>query len=149
MISKKEIRELINLRLKDADALITKRRYSTAIYISGYAIELALKFKICKIFKFKQGFPENKTEFTIYQNNIKSKQLLLGAVTQIKEIKNHDLNKLLFYSGAEYQIKLNYLSEWNLIVSWNPEMRYKIQKVLRNEALLKTKAIKTLIQNIL
>jgi len=120
MISNKTLRELIDQKLKDADVLITKRRYATAIYISGYAIELALKLKICKLFKFGQGFPENKVEFTIYQNSAKSQQLLLGAITQIKDIRNHDLNKLLFYSGVEYQIKLNYLYEWNLVVSWDP-----------------------------
>ena len=149
MISNKTLRELIDQKLKDADVLITKRRYATAIYISGYAIELALKLKICKLFKFGQGFPENKVEFTIYQNSAKSQQLLLGAITQIKDIRNHDLNKLLFYSGVEYQIKLNYLYEWNLVVSWDPEMRYKIQKVLKREALDMVNAIKLLIQNIL
>ena len=149
MISKRILRELIDQKLKDADALIAKRRYATAIYIAGYAIELALKLKICRIFKFVQGFPENKVEFSVYQNSVKSQQLLLGAITQIKDIRNHDLNKLLFYSGVEYQIRLNYLNEWNLIVSWNPEMRYQMQKVLKKEALSKVNAIKLLIQNIL
>lgn len=58
MIPKTTLRELINQKLKDADVLIANRRYPAAIYIAGYALELALKLKVCKIFKFAQGFPE-------------------------------------------------------------------------------------------
>jgi hypothetical protein len=149
MIYKKILRELVKQKLKDADILITNRRYASAIYIAGYSLELALKLKICKIFKFVQGFPENKAEFIIYQNSVKSQSLLAGTITQIKDIRNHDLNKLLFYSGVEYQIRLNFLNEWNLAVSWDPEMRYKLQKILKKEAVSKLTAIKALIQNIL
>lgn len=149
MISKKILRELVDQKLKDADVLIANRRYASAIYIAGYAIELALKLKVCKIFKFVQGFPENKAEFIFYQNSVKSQSLLAGTITQIKDIRNHDLNKLLFYSGVEYQLRLNFLNEWNLVVGWDPEMRYKLQKVLKREAVSNIKAIKTLVQNIL
>lgn len=149
MIAKKTLRELVDQKLKDAEVLIANRRYATAVYMAGYALELALKLKICKIFKFAQGFPENKAEFIIYQNNAKSQPILAGTITQIKDIRNHDLNKLLFYSGVEFRIKLNYLNEWNLVVSWDPEMRYKVQKVLKREAVNKVTAIETLIQNIL
>jgi hypothetical protein len=34
MISKQVLRELINQKLKDADVLIDKRRYATAVYIA-------------------------------------------------------------------------------------------------------------------
>lgn len=149
MISKRDLRKLVDQKLKDADALMAKKRYATAIYIGGYAIELALKLKICRIFKFSQGFPENRLEFTIYQSSSQSQQLLVGAITQIREIRNHDLNKLLFYSGVEYQIKLNYLTEWALVSDWDPEMRYRVQKISKNEALNNISAIKILIKNIL
>lgn len=149
MISKKDLRELVDQKLKDANILITNRRYASAIYIAGYALELALKLKICNIFNFVQGFPENKTEFIFYLNSAKSQPLLACTITQIKDIRNHDLNKLLFYSGVEVHIKLNFLNEWNLAVSWDPEMRYKIQKVHKKEAVNKVTAIKTIVQNIL
>jgi HEPN domain-containing protein len=149
MIAKKTLRELVDQKLKDADVLIKNRRYAAAIYLAGYALEIALKFKICKIFKFVQGFPEDKIEFSIYQNRAKSQRLLAGAITQVKEIRTHDLNKLLFFSGKEYNIKLNYLNEWESAVSWNPEMRYKLQVYLKKDALGMVNAIKTIIQNIL
>ena len=149
MISKKDLRKLINQKVKDAEALLAERRYATAVYIAGYAIELALKLKICRIFKFSQGFPENRLEFAIYQSSLQNQHLLVGAITQIKDIRNHDLNKLLFYSGVEYRIKLNYLTEWSIVAKWNPEIRYKIQKTLKNEASSNISAVKILIKNIL
>lgn len=148
MISKKILRELVDQKLKDAEVLIANQRYASAVYIAGYALELALKLKICKIFRFIQGFPENKADFVIYQNSAKSQPLLAGTITQIKDIRNHDLNKLLFYSGVEFQIKLNFFNEWNLVVGWDPEMRYKLLKVLKREAVNNVTAIKTLVQNI-
>ena len=44
---------------KDAKALFEKRRYPTAIYMAGYAIEIALKHEICKMYIF-QGFQNQK-----------------------------------------------------------------------------------------
>lgn len=59
------------------------------------------------------------------------------------------MNKLLFYSGSELNVKLNFLDQWNLILSWDPEMRYKISKIRKQEAVAKVNAIKTIIRNIL
>lgn len=149
MIPKDILRTLISQKLKDADVLIANRLYSAAIYLAGYALELALKLKICKIFKFVQGFPENKAEFSFYQTSVKSQKLLVGAITQIRDIRNHDLNKLLFFSGVEYKIKSKFLNEWSLVFGWDPEMRYKMQKVLKKEAIENVEAIKIIVKNIL
>jgi hypothetical protein len=149
MIDKKILRTLIGQKLKDADVLLANKRYSSAVYLSGYALEIALKLKICKLFTFINGFPENKAEFTYYQNSVKSQPLLAGAITQIREIKHHELGKLLFYSGAEYNIKLTLLREWNLVVNWTPEMRYRITKILKKDATENIVAIKLIIQSIL
>lgn len=149
MIPRETLKELIDQKLKDTDVLIVNKRYSTGIYIAGYALEITLKLKICNLFEFKQGFPENKSEFSIYQNLMKNQAFLVGAITQIKDIRHHDLNKLLFYSGVEYYIKLNFLNEWNIAADWDPEMRYKNLKIIESEALSKTNAIKIIIQNIL
>lgn len=149
MISKQNIRELINQRLKDSDALISKRRYNAALYISGYALELVLKLKICKIFKFTQGFPENKIEFRYYQNTAKQNLLLSKTIKNIQDIRNHDLNKLLFYSGAEYKVRLNLTFEWAAVVGWSPEMRYKIIKIKKQAIVYKLNAIKAIVKQIL
>lgn len=148
MISKSHLRELIDQRLKDAEALFSKRRYSSAIYMAGYALELTLKLKICKLFRFVQGFPENTTDFAFYQN-ISRQPALSETILRVRDIRNHDLSKLLFYSGAEYFIKLNFLDEWSLAVTWTPEMRYKVLKFRRDDAASKIRAVSTLIKHIL
>jgi hypothetical protein len=149
MISNKALKNLVIQKLKDADVLAPNRRYATAVYIVGYALELALKLKICRIFKFVHGFPEDKAEFIAYQNSAGSGTLLSGAITQVRDIRNHDLNKLLFYSGTEYPVKLYLLNEWGLVSGWDPEIRYKVQKVLKRDAVSNIAAVKKLIQTIL
>jgi hypothetical protein len=149
MIPKKSLRDLIVQKLKDADALFSMKRYAAAIYLAGYALELTLKLNVCKIFKFHNGFPESKAEFVAYQKAAKSQKTLAIVITEIRDIRHHNLNKLLYYSGAEFNIKLNYLHEWNLVSSWDPEMRYRVQKILKRDAQNNLNAIKTLVREIL
>ena len=147
MISKPALRELVIIRMKDAKALFEKRRYNAAIYIAGYAIEVALKYKICKILIFSQGFPENKVEFQKYHSS-KSKKLLRQTVKSLEDIKTHDLSKLLFYSGVEYQIKSKLWNEWLLTSAWNPEIRYKYSIVRKSEASKTLSAVNVIIKEI-
>ncbi|RYY07214.1 MAG: hypothetical protein EOP43_03925 [Sphingobacteriaceae bacterium] len=149
MILLETLKELIKQKLTDAAILQKNDRYDTAVYIAGYAIEMALKLKICKLFKLNQGFPENKHEFNIYQKNVQSQILLAGAITQIKDIKHHELSKLLFFSGVEYQIRLKFLDEWNLVAIWNPEMRYRYPDLSKTNCLTRLEATRILIENIL
>ena len=132
MISKPALRELVIIRMKDVNALFEKRRYNATIYMAGYAIEVALKYKICKILIYSQGFPENKVEFQKYHSS-KSKKSLRQTVKSLQVIKTHDLSKLLFYSGMEYQIKSKLFIQWLLISTWNPEIRYKYSIVQKSE----------------
>ena len=149
MISKPVLRELINLRLRDAEALFEKRRYHSSIYMARYAIEIALKYKICKMYFFTKGFPETKAEFELYYPAKGSKKNLRQVIKKIQEIRHHDLSKLLFYSGSEVKIKLTLLNEWNLIANWNPEMRYKPNTTKKAEAVIKLAAVKSILKEIL
>jgi HEPN domain-containing protein len=145
LIRRTVLKLAIKEKLKDADSLILAKRYSTAFYIAGYALEMALKLKICKLLNFEQGFPESKLDISVYQKRLQPQQALFQELPKIKDIKNHDLTKLLFYSGAEYKIRSKFMNEWDLIVNWNPEMRYKIDKFLKRDVVDKVNAIKTLI----
>jgi hypothetical protein len=144
MISQKALKSLVAQKLKDADVLAANRRYAAAVYIVGYALELALKLKICKLLNFTQGFPEDRIEFMTYQTGLNNQALLASAITQVRDIRNHNLPRLLFYSGAEYHVKLHMLNEWNMVAAWDPEIRYKVQKVLKQDALGTISAVKSL-----
>ena len=51
MIQTNDIKDIARARLQDADILLTSGRYDGAIYLCGYAIELALKARICQTLK--------------------------------------------------------------------------------------------------
>jgi hypothetical protein len=48
MMLRTELRKLVRARLKDAEVLCANRRYAGAVYLCGYAVELALQERICK-----------------------------------------------------------------------------------------------------
>ena len=131
MITKRDLKDLANKRFLDAKVLISKGRYQGCLYLGGYTVELLLKYNICKIFKFTNGFPESKNEFSGYKSKVK-KQFI--NVTSIRDFKTHDLPKLLTYSGKEYDIKALALLEWDTIKTWNPEFRYKNQIIRKQNA---------------
>ena len=101
---------------------MASNRNDSSLYLIGYSIELALKFKICKILKLDNGFPETKTEFERYISE--SENDLGNEIKDLREIRNHNLQKLLYYSGQEYSIKAELLEEWTNISYWNQELRY-------------------------
>ena len=124
MILQQHLREIAECKLECSKLLFNSRKYDTSLYLVGYSIEIALKFKICKILRLNSGFPETKLEFNNY---ISQNDNDLGTqIKYLKDIRNHDLQKLLFYSGQEYSVKLRLLDEWTHFSYWNPELRYKL-----------------------
>ena len=107
VISRKELRKIARGRLKDAESLVSARRYDGAIYVAGYAVEVCLKARICTTLKWP-GFPESNKEFQ-----------------GLASFKTHDLDILLRLSGREGSIKLPYFAEWSAVAQWNPDARYK------------------------
>ncbi|MBI4489986.1 MAG: HEPN domain-containing protein [Deltaproteobacteria bacterium] len=107
MLSRRELKQIARARLKDAEVLFGARRYDGASYLCGYAVEIALKAKICETLKWK-GFPSTNKEFENYHS-----------------FKTHSLDVLLTLSGVEEKIKKRYLAEWSVVAEWDPEARYK------------------------
>lgn len=93
--------------LRAAKLLRTGRCYDVAIYLCGYAVEIALKARICRMLKWAGGFPETQAEF-------KAKSGL----------KTHDLEGLLEFTGIQDKVKLRYFSDWAIANKWKPEQRY-------------------------
>ena len=124
MIPKQNLEEIAKNKLSCSILLFKSKMFDTSLYLVGYSVEMALKYKICKIFNLKDGFPETKKEFDIYISD--SDNNLGEVIKNLRDIRNHDLEKLLFYSGQEFPIKLKLLDEWTDILYWNPELRYKL-----------------------
>lgn len=107
MLSRNDLRKMARARLKDAEVLLANRRYDSAVYLCGYAIELALKARICQTLNWPD-FPETAKEFQPFQS-----------------FKTHTLATLLRLSGHEQRIISACLSEWSVVAPWDPEVRYK------------------------
>lgn len=107
MVLKTDLKKIARGRLKDAEVLNKAKRYDGAIYLCGYAVEMALKARICYALKWL-GFPETRKEFEGYQS-----------------FRTHNLEVLLHLSGAESRIKTKHLAEWSIVVDWDPEIRYR------------------------
>ena len=148
MISKAVLKSLIVRKLEDARVLLNNERYSAAIYISGYALELALKYRICRLMKFTAGFPENKLDFNLYYSDTK-KLLLRSTIRELRDIRHHNLPVLLRYSGEQVNIETHFIQEWNFVKDWSPEMRYDNSIVRKQKAKDFLKYVSDIINEIL
>ena len=88
-------------------ALFEKGRVDGALYLCGYAVEIALKVRVVKTLKW-MGFPSNNKEFSGLQS-----------------FKSHDLNTLLYLCGWNAKIRMKYGLEWGTASKWDPEVRYR------------------------
>ena len=104
-------------RIGDAAALLRLDRYQGAVYLSGYAIELSLKARICATLNW-QGFPLKGKEFD-----------------GLASFKTHDLEILLHLSGREDDVKNNYTADWSVIAQWDPQVRYRPIEIAHDKKL--------------
>lgn len=102
------MRKLAWGRLQDANVLFNSKRYDGSVYLCGYAVELALKARVCRTLRWSH-FPETTAEFREFQS-----------------FKTHKLDTLLQLSGLEANIKSTYLADWSVVAIWEPELRYRI-----------------------
>jgi HEPN domain-containing protein len=66
MITRSDLIKIARARLRDAEVLYRSRRYDGAIYLCGYAVEIALKVRICRTLSWP-GYPSTGGEFQNYQ----------------------------------------------------------------------------------
>jgi len=147
MILDQTLKYLISNRLRDAKVLMKNGRFSTAVYIAGYAIEITLKLKICQNLQFSQGFPETKQEINHYLVHL-NKNSIQPLIIHISDIRHHNLNKLLYHSGVESIIRKSLWSEWVVVNQWDPEIRYKKIRTTSKKAEVYLKATIKIIRKI-
>ena len=106
MIATAELRRIADAKLADAVVLRQAGRYDNAIYLGGYAVELALKARICDTLGW-DGYPSRAAEFQDYRS-----------------FQTHDLKVLLHLSGRETRIKNDFPRAWGIVSRWNSASRY-------------------------
>jgi HEPN domain-containing protein len=110
VVTVKQLREIARERIRDAEALFNAKRYDGSMYICGYAVEIALKARICRTLRWPD-YPQTNRDWN--QNK------------KFNQFKTHSLSFLLSFTGREDQIKSRHSAEWDLIDVWDPNSRYK------------------------
>jgi HEPN domain-containing protein len=108
MIAIAELESIAAARLEDAKALLVAGRFDGATYLCGYAVEVSLKARICRVLNWPD-FPSTGGEFQAYRS-----------------FQTHELDVLLRLSGQEARIKQNHFSLWNAVAVWKVESRYNL-----------------------
>lgn len=123
MPTRRELKTLADLRLREAEALFEARCYNGTVYLAGYVVELALKARICRLLRSKE-YPE------------------IGALKGAFAVHKYD--QLLFLAGLVDKLDSNQmvLENWSLLTFWGPELRYSPREFSRSEALVVLEAIR-------
>jgi HEPN domain-containing protein len=109
-MNRNSLKRMAMIRLKEAEALLATKNYSGAYYLSGYAIECALKACIAKKTK-RYDFPDRNLANDSWTHNI---------------IKLADTADLM--DSLDHEIKLDpiFKNNWRIIRDWSEQSRYKI-----------------------
>lgn len=109
MPTRTELKELANLRLKEARALYDRALYDGACYLARYVVELALKARICKLLEI--NYPDTGELGRVY--------------------KTHDCDHLLKLSGlqkkfdAAKNLNQHLETNWSLVTEIKEDFRYQ------------------------
>jgi HEPN domain-containing protein len=104
MATREELKELAQLRLREAEALFAAGLYDGCVYLCGYVVELALKARICAVLGITE-YPEKRQHF-----------------------RSHDFDELRLLAGLEQEITAAnpvLLKNWSVATEWKPEWRYQ------------------------
>ena len=106
-MTRKDLQELSRLRLREAQALYKAHFYDGCVYLAGYAVELGLKARICRLLRLEQ-YP------------------LAGDIGRAFKVHSLDQLKVLAGLTTEIDVKKNkaLFDDWSKAVEWDPEQRY-------------------------
>ena len=109
-LRRKDFQRLAELRAKESGALARNKNEAGAFYLSGYAVECALKACIAKEAR-RHEFPPK--------------------VDYVRRVYTHDLEELLRLAGLEKQLETDAKANqslginWGVVKRWSEETRYK------------------------
>jgi len=106
-MTRKDLQELSRLRLREANALYKARLYDGCVYLAGYAVELALKARICRLLRVKEYPLSGDIGRSFRVHNLEQLKLLAGLTPEIDVKRNKEL-----------------FDNWSKAVEWDPEQRY-------------------------
>ncbi len=103
MATREELKELAQLRLREAEALFDAGLYDGCVYLCGYVVELALKACVCATLAIDE-YPDEPLFWT------------------------HKFDKLRLLAGLQKEVTLAQpalFQNWSVATQWKPEWRYQ------------------------
>jgi HEPN domain-containing protein len=122
VLTKANLERLAQMRLDDAIVLLRANKASSAYYLAGYAIELALKVCISKLFQ-PDTIPDKAFVDAIYTHKLSTLLNVAGLAQQF------DAD-----SKADPELATN----WVMACKWNETSRYEFHDPLSAAALIGT-----------
>jgi hypothetical protein len=119
-MSRVDLQRLSQSKFDDALLLCQQKRYSSAYYLAGYAVEMGLKACAAK---------------QVQQFQIPDRAFVNGIFT-------HDLAKLVGLAGLTSELKASqdldnlFSTNWAITAEWSPDSRYAITDSMSAEWLL-------------
>ena len=108
-MNKDDFKNLAQIRIREANALLKNGRYEGAYYLCGYAIECGLKAYIAKKTK-RYDFPDKKTVIDSYKHDLSS--LVGTAGLELKLDKEIEKN-------SKFEVN------WGIVKDWSVVSRYE------------------------
>jgi len=109
MLSRNDLQKLAQLRLEDSIVLYQAGKSSSAYYLAGYSIELALKACISKLFQ-PDVIPDKAFIQAIYTHSLESLLNVAGLLPQLKEDSKNDPQ---------------FAAYWGIVSKWGETSRYQ------------------------
>ncbi|MFQ2706694.1 HEPN domain-containing protein [Aeromonas caviae] len=109
MLNKNDLQRLAEMRLADAVFLLENNKHSSAYYLAGYAVELAIKACAAKLFQ-NNSIPDKSLVQALYTHSLEQLMNTSGLLPSLKEKINSDS-----VFGAN----------WGIATKWNEGSRYE------------------------
>ena len=119
-MTRRDLRELALIRLKEAKTLFRNGHFDGAYYLSGYIIECALKACIAKRTQ-KHQFPDKKTADASHTHRLED----LLKVAELSDVHRDQARANLVFEA-----------NWNLVRDWSEQSRYRKHSREAAEAIL-------------
>ena len=110
MLSRNDLQKLAQVRLEDSIVLYQAGKASSAYYLAGYSIELALKACISKLFQ-PDVIPDKAFVQAIYTHSLESLMNVAGLLPQFKEDSKNDPQ---------------FAAYWGIVSKWSETSRYQL-----------------------
>jgi HEPN domain-containing protein len=90
-ITRKDLQDLSRVGLKEADSLYKAKHYDGCVYLAGYAVELALKARICKLLRVNEYPLSGEIGRAFKIHSLEQLKVLAGLSSEIDVKRNKQL----------------------------------------------------------